>query len=148
MGIESASAQLSLLSDQYFFPVARPELVKGRILSSVHALKNLTLLHADRGGLWSAWHRECGLNYLEGNARSIYLPAGAAAISGARAGLGVALAHRLEVQEAIGSGRLVRLGDAKIKSAQAYFIATHSSQVSATAELFIRWLRKKTIGLS
>lgn len=139
---EAASAKLSLLSDQFFFPVCRPELVAGRDLSAPDSLLALPLLHADRGGLWSAWHREAGLHYPEARPQ-VYLPGGAAVISGAKAGLGVALAHSLEVREALASGSLVQVGRERIKAAQAYFIATHTDPISVKAELFIRWLREK-----
>ena len=132
---ESAGAQFKLLADQYFFPVANTD------CPADTAFAQLPLLHADKGGLWSAWFREAGLAYPE-NRPHIYLPSAAAVISGAIAGTGIALAHRLEVQQALQQQRLMRLSQQQVKSAQAYFVASHGHQLPIKAELFLNWLQQ------
>ncbi|WP_019529358.1 LysR substrate-binding domain-containing protein [Dasania marina] len=134
---EASPYHWTLLSDQYFFPVCSPELASEVALSSHHT----PLLHADRGGLWAAWFRESNTPYLNQRPQ-LYLPGGAAVLSGALAGLGIALAHRLEVHRALQRQQLVVLGDYQIKAAQAYFISSTHQPVSQRAQLFIAWLKR------
>ncbi|MCR8922788.1 LysR substrate-binding domain-containing protein [Dasania sp. GY-MA-18] len=133
---EASPYHWSLLSDQYFFPVCSPELANDMALSS----HSTPLLHADRGGLWAAWFRESNTPYMHERPQ-LYLPGGAAVISGAKAGLGIALAHKLEVHEAIAKQQLVSLGDYQIKAAQAYFISSTQQAISSRAGVFIDWLK-------
>lgn len=135
---EASSYNWSLLSDQDYFPVCTPKLAKQ---FTDNTLIHAPILHADRGGLWAAWLRESKTPYNQERPQ-LYLPGGAAVISGALSGLGIALAHRLEVKEALASQQLIRLSPHQIKAAHAYFIATTRQQSSIKANKFIVWLEQ------
>ena len=143
---ERADQHVSLLGEQSFFPVCSPQLLAQYGLSGLsdgtepqQRLAELPLLHDRSAGLWSAWFREAALSYpVEGRART--LPGAMAVLVGARQGLGVALAQRLEVKEALEDGSLVRLGDAVVRGAQAYLLAYSEPELTARGRCFLDWL--------
>jgi len=140
---DSSDHNLTLLGNQWFFPVCNPSLLGKFDASDDSALQHLPLRHADNGGLWASWFRESKIEVLH-TGRQFFLASATAVITGAQNGLGVALAHQLEVKDAIQSGDLITLGSTQIRSARAYFLATHNTQVSAKATVFKSWIENLT----
>jgi len=100
-----------------------------------------TLLHDDEGGNWARWFEAAGRS-LPSGARGIRFGAAFLSLEAARAGLGVALAGRLEVTGDLAEGRLMSLPEVGVPAPQAYYLVTAAEPgMPRRVAAFESWLR-------
>ena len=105
-----------LLFDEYVFPVCSPEFLArqgGHNSGDEERIARGPLILEDVN-LWPAWFEAAGIS-APVPLRGQVFDDSALCVEAAAAGLGIALVRRLHAQEALASGRLVRMSGARVK---------------------------------
>jgi len=137
-----------LLMREMVFPVCSPELLAGQdpAASTADFLSTATLLHDDSTDQseafpgWKMWLRAGGIDGVDWR-KGPHFDQSALAIEAAAAGLGIALAPAVLVEQDLANGRLVRLDGAELSEPFSYYLvypADRGGQDSVKA--FRNWL--------
>jgi LysR family glycine cleavage system transcriptional activator len=133
------------LFGEIVFPVASPAFIEKSGVCDLQDLAPDMLLRDDFFS-WNHWLEQTG------NAHSLK-PTGplysdsSLLLQAAEAGQGIALGRSVLVEDALASGRLVRIGSQSLKAAGAYYLV-HSSSApnTATMDAFRSWLMAVAAG--
>ncbi|MCP4047053.1 MAG: LysR family transcriptional regulator [Gammaproteobacteria bacterium] len=144
---QSKSRQVEALLREDIFPVASPGLLQNvpTITRPTHLMR-LPLLH-DNLGHWDQWLSAVGLRPSDFKTNLGFFNT-FVTLAATRRGLGVALATRLEVQNDLVRGTLVKVLEKNIPEPDQYYLLTHFPEhQTARARLFERWLRDELLNL-
>jgi LysR family glycine cleavage system transcriptional activator len=103
-----------LLFDEYVFPVCSPEFLARHGQGSEDDNIARGPLILEDVNLWPAWFEAAGIS-APAPLRGQVFDDSALCVEAAAAGLGIALVRRLHAQEALASGRLVRMSNIRVK---------------------------------
>ncbi|MES1152285.1 MAG: LysR substrate-binding domain-containing protein, partial [Dongia sp.] len=118
-----------LLMREMVFPVCSPDLLAGKdsAASTADFLSTATLLHDDSTDQseafpgWKMWLRAGGIDGVDWR-KGPHFDQSALAIEAAAAGLGIALAPAVLVEQDLANGRLVRLDGAELSEPFSYYL--------------------------
>jgi LysR family glycine cleavage system transcriptional activator len=129
------------LCDEEVVAVAAPEFVDRHGLSGPEDLESVALLHLDsRPHAWREWFRVAGLTR-EPALRGKWFDQFSMIITAATASLGAALLPAYLIEEELRNGRLVRIGDAAVRTDKSYFAVTPAGVPDELCRRFIDWIR-------
>jgi LysR family glycine cleavage system transcriptional activator len=137
----SKDRQIEPLIREDIFPVCSPGLLQSvsRITRPAQLIQ-LPLLHNNLGH-WDRWLAAMGLSSANAKNHLRFFNTHVA-LAAARRGLGVALATRLEVQNDLQMGTLVKVLDKSITEPEQYYLVRHFPENQTNrAQLFERWLK-------
>lgn len=127
------------LFDEIVFPVASPGFLEK---SEVRCLQDLTsdMLLRDDFFSWSHWLEQTEVAHAVKPSGPLYGDS-SLLLQAAEAGQGVALGRSVLVEEALDSGRLVRIGSQSLKAEATYYLVRSAATPSTvTMEAFRSWL--------
>ena len=137
---------VTLLTEDWFFPVCHPSLIKEALpLNDYEAIANFNLLHdvvvaCESNVSWQYWAKEVGVDHLDFN-RGLFYNQADYAIQAAISAQGVALGRSSLVTDDIQSGLLVPLFNHKIKSSyNYYFVHPHEYAQNQGLVQFRDWI--------
>jgi DNA-binding transcriptional LysR family regulator len=107
------NVRAELLFDEYVFPACSPEFLERHPAVADKNFADAPLIREDVD-LWPAWFAAAGVRAPVHYRGPVFDDSGLT-VEAAAAGLGVALVRRLHAQQAIGAGRLVRIGAVSVK---------------------------------
>ncbi len=129
------------LCDEEVVAVAAPEFVDRHGLSEPSGLHSVPLLHLDsRPHAWREWFRAAGLAD-DPVLRGKWFDQFSMIITAAVASLGAALLPAYLIEEELGTGRLVRIGETTLRTAKSYYIVTPAGVEDELCRRFIDWIR-------
>lgn len=130
-----------LLVRDTLVPVASPLLLKGKRPGHVRDLAHFTWLHdALRSTKWAQWLSAFDQEGLDGH-RHMTLPDADATLTGAMAGLGVAIGHAALIARDVQEGRLVELWPEHVPLSAGYqLIQSKRGKRSPAARALAQWL--------
>lgn len=133
------------LFDEIIFPVASPAFLARRHVRDVSQMTDDMLLRDDFFS-WSRWLEQTGHSHALKPSGPLYSDS-SLLLQAAEASQGIALGRSVLVEDALASGRLVRIGTASLKAEGSYYLA-HSSSApqTPTMESFRSWLRAAVAG--
>lgn len=133
------------LFDETVFPVASPAFLKKR---NVRSLKDMTqdMLLRDDFFSWSHWQEHIGGTHAANPSGPLYSDS-SLLLQAAESGQGIALGRSVLVQDALASGRLVRIGSQAMKADGSYYLVRASSTpTTAAMDAFRSWLMAEANG--
>lgn len=124
------------------FPVCSPRLIHGQnTISQPEQLTKFPILHEGLEN-WSRWFAAMKISTPK-NTHNIHFFNTNLTLSAARDGYGIALCNRLEVQQDLIDGRLIKLLDKTIPELDSYYLLTEKSEnKSHRAQLFEEWIKE------
>lgn len=135
-----AGLQQEWLFDDEQFPVCAPAFRGGNLPRTPEELEDCALLR-NPWLPWEPWLHAAGVAFRE-PARGIVITDSAVLLDAAAAGLGVALARRVLVEQDLRSGRLVRLFELTVTDPYRYYLVWRVEHPRVDAILRVRdWLR-------
>jgi LysR family glycine cleavage system transcriptional activator len=143
----SKDRQIEPLIREDIFPVCSPGLLQSvsRITRPAQLIQ-LPLLHNNLGH-WDRWLAAVGLSSVDAKNHLRFFNTHVA-LAAARSGLGVALATRLEVQNELQMGSLVKVLDKSITEPEQYYLVRHlPDHQTSRAQLFERWFKEDLASL-
>jgi len=145
---DSKDRQIEPLIQEEIFPVCSPGMLQSvsRITRPAQLLQ-LPLLHNNLGH-WDRWFSAAGVSSKDATNHLRFFNTHVA-LAAARRGLGVALATRLEVQNDLHMGTLVKVLDKSTTEPEQYYLVRHYPEnQTSRAQLFERWLKEDLAGLA
>ncbi|WP_052365331.1 LysR substrate-binding domain-containing protein [Halotalea alkalilenta] len=136
--------EVQLLTHFEMFPVCSPGFFRGRSLPTrIDEVEGGWLLHEDQGGHWKRWLAAAGarLTHLE---RGYRLGSASMALEAATSGAGIALGDVFVCEDALSSGRLVRLFDTAVRAQYGYYLVGRAGSFdNPRARVFVDWLESR-----
>ncbi|WP_053044034.1 LysR substrate-binding domain-containing protein [Pelagerythrobacter marensis] len=137
---------LRRIVDETMVPMCSPEYREAKAIEAPSDLGRATLIHLrTRPAAWAEWHAAAGLRG-DGAYRGPVYDQFGMAVSGAAAGLGVALLPELFAAEQIEDGKLVTLFDLELRTGSAYYIVLPEAGDKPAAVDFAEWLATQLPG--
>ncbi len=123
------------------FPVCSPRLIHDKnTITQPENLTNYPLLHEGLKN-WPRWFSTMNIP-ISVNTKNIHFFSTNLTLSAARDGYGIALCNRLEVQQDIHEGRLIKLLDKTIPELDSYYLLLDKPEKkSLRAKLFEEWIK-------
>lgn len=136
-----AGGVLEHLMDEVVVPVARPDWLAGRGLSTPADLAGLPIVHqSTRPSAWAEWFASVGVT-TEAAWRGPRFDQFTMVAEAAASGLGAALVPRFLIEEELASGRLVVLFPATLATHSAYYVVHPAAKGrSALLRAFEEWI--------
>jgi LysR family glycine cleavage system transcriptional activator len=134
-------AHAEKLCDDPLFPVIAPALAERLGSSMIGAVMDkATFLHFTERNYWDAWAAKACLSPLR-HKRNIRFSETVMMLEAAEQGQGIAIARRSLVEEALRSGRLVKMSDVELDDGIAYFLCYSPEKANhSTVKAFRDWL--------
>jgi len=133
-----------VLFDEIVFPVASPAFLEKSLVRGLDDLAHDMLLRDDFFS-WNHWLEQVGSARPLKPSGPLYSDS-SLLLQAAEAGQGIALGRSVLVEDALSSGRLVRIGSQSLKAGGAYYLVRSSSAPSTAAmDSFRSWLVAMTI---
>ncbi|PXV53261.1 LysR family transcriptional regulator, glycine cleavage system transcriptional activator [Dyella jiangningensis] len=133
------------LFDETVFPVASPAFLEKRNVRSLQDMTQDMLLRDDFFS-WSHWQDQIG-GALAANPSGPLYSDSSLLLQAAESGQGIALGRSVLVQDALASGRLVRIGSQAMKADGSYYLVRASSTpATAAMDAFRVWLMAEANG--
>jgi LysR family glycine cleavage system transcriptional activator len=120
-----------LLFEEYVFPVCSPDFLERRPNLSDRALAEQPLILEDVD-LWPSWFAAAGVP-VPNPLRGPVFDDSALTVEACAAGLGIALVRRLHAQEALATGRLVRVSPTRVKDPYSCYLVWRDDNKRLTA---------------
>jgi len=133
------NVRAELLFDEYVFPVCSPDFLERHRDLIDAGLGGVTLIHEDVD-LWPMWFAAAGLRVPSGPRGPVFDDS-SLTVEAAAAGLGVGLVRRLHAQEALATGRLVRISPVSVKDPYScYLVWREDNPRIASIRRFADWV--------
>ncbi|MEE9388327.1 MAG: LysR family transcriptional regulator [Paracoccaceae bacterium] len=133
--------KMTRIFEEDMIAVCAPSFATRHKIAQSAEMTDLPLLHLEtRPMAWSDFFVQLGVAD-SGNLSGMYFDQFSMLIAAAVASLGVALIPQYLIESELSDGRLVQLGDARLRTKNAYFVVTSAGANRPGVGLFTNWIR-------